>query len=56
MLSRGAGPTMRGDRSILTAVAVLAVLALGYLAYAVSSSVHPGPAPPPSAHPQERDS
>jgi hypothetical protein len=51
-------PVMRADRGfLLTVLTVVAVWALGYVAYAVSASVHPGPAPPSTAQPQEqRDS
>ncbi len=46
---------MRAKRPFLTILTVLALVALGYVVYTLSASVHPGPAPPPSAHPLERD-
>jgi hypothetical protein len=49
---------MRADRLLRTLLTFLAILAIGYVIYTLSASVHPGPAPPSSAMParaQERD-
>jgi len=46
---------MRANRQLLTLLTIVAVVALGYVAYTLSASVHPGPAPPASARALERD-
>jgi len=40
---------MRADRPLLSLLTFVAVLALGYVAYAISAGVHPGPGATPSS-------
>jgi hypothetical protein len=51
---------MRADRPLLALLTFVAVLALGYVAYAISAGVHPSPGATPSAatpgvRPPDRD-